>query len=896
MADRTVKVTLIAQASGYVAGMEQASKKTRELGSEAEKLAQKKESFDRLGRAAIGFGVATTAAVGLAIKAAVDWQSAWTGVLKTVDGTSDTLDRLEGDLRDLTGVLPASHAEIAAVAEAAGQLGVRTEDVAAFTKVMIDLGETTNLTSDEAATSLAQFMNIMQTAPQDVDRLGAAVVALGNDGASTERDIVQMSQRIAGAANIIGLTEGETLGLANALASVGIEAEAGGSSVSNIMIDIANAVSENGEKLQEWAAVAGVSADEFAAKFSSKPAEALTLVVEGMGRLNESGGDVFGTLQALGQTDIRVTRSLLNLAGAGDLLRQSLDLGNEAWEDNTALLTEAEKRYQTTEAQLQILSNKVNDAAINFGTVFLPVVNDVAAALGGLSDFLGGLPEPVQGVIGTFTLAAGGLALFGGAALLAVPKIAQFKAAMETLNVPIGKVGRGLGAIAGGTAAFAVLGLLSNIGRKAALGLEEIADVIDERGLDAVFEGMTADVTDLDTALELMLGGSLNANMERFGHTVNEFLGGNFSDQVADTEELFAKLDENLARLVSSGDASDAASQFQDIAAAAAEQGISVERLLEIFPHYREALAGTDEAGRGNVLVLGDLGREAQQTRDDIDRLAEAITNFNEQQFRADDATYDFKQSLLDLNDAMGAEGFTGTLDLNTQEGIDNHQMLTGIAERANAAAAEVLILTGSQEEANAVLDEARGNLERVGEAFGLSGDALQGFIDKYLASPKEITYQAEVLGLTEMQVQLDQFVLTNDGRNIRFNSTFNGRPTGLTPVSDWGFAFGGYTGAGSKYQVAGVVHRDEFVSTAETLSKPANREALEYMHAGGDIARWLPAPQYMASPNLQGSGGVPSFNVIVQSKGGVDLLQYVDVLIEQNAMNSTIDAWAGDG
>src|SRR3546814_19713866 len=59
------------------------------------------------------------------------------------------------------------------------------------------LGETTNLSADEAATSLAQLMNIMQTAPEDVDRLGSAVVALGNNGASTERDIVEMSQRIA---------------------------------------------------------------------------------------------------------------------------------------------------------------------------------------------------------------------------------------------------------------------------------------------------------------------------------------------------------------------------------------------------------------------------------------------------------------------------------------------------------------------------------------------------------------------------------------------------------------------------------------------------------------------------------------------------------------------------
>ncbi len=184
---------------------------------------------------------------------------------------------------------------------------------------MVDLGETTNLTADEAATAIAQLMNVMQTAPEDVGRLGAALVELGNNGASTERDIIQMAQRISGAGAIIGLQEHEVLALSNALASVGIKAEAGGSAVSTAMIKMASAVAEGGEAVTGFAEAAGVSAAEFAQAFEDDPARAIQMFVEGLGRIDAAGGNVFAVLDDLGLGSIRTRDALLRLAGSGEL-------------------------------------------------------------------------------------------------------------------------------------------------------------------------------------------------------------------------------------------------------------------------------------------------------------------------------------------------------------------------------------------------------------------------------------------------------------------------------------------------------------------------------------------------------------------------------------------------
>lgn len=302
---------------------------------------------------------------GYIFQTGLQFESAFAGVEKTVDATDAQLQEFRSGIREMSTEIPQTAAEIASVAEAAGQLGIKNEYLLGFTETMSNLGVATNMSATEAATSLARLANITQMPQENFDRLGSTIVALGNNLATTESEITEMGLRLAGAGKQVGMSEAQILGLAGAISSVGIEADAGGSAVSTIMTKMQLAVENGGESLEQFANVAEMSASEFRQAFQQDAAQALVSFVEGLGTMDSRGQSAIATLSDMEITEIRQRDALLRLAGAGDVLSESLGIATQAWNDNNALTNEAEKRYQTLESQIQILKNNVDDFAIS---------------------------------------------------------------------------------------------------------------------------------------------------------------------------------------------------------------------------------------------------------------------------------------------------------------------------------------------------------------------------------------------------------------------------------------------------------------------------------------------------------------------------------------------------
>lgn len=318
--------------------------------------------------AAVSFA-SLTAAVGKLGQMAFDvgnsFETAFAGVKKTVEATEEEFGSFRKEIIEMSKTIPITANELANITEVAGQLGIKNENLMAFTRTMADLGVATNMTSTEAATTLARFANITQMGQSEFGRLGSTIVALGNNMATTESEIADMALNLAGAGKQVGMTESQILALSASLSSVGIEAALGGTAMSSLLIDIKKSTLDGGKKLEDFAKVANMTANDFKTAFEKDAGNALQKFITGLGTAKERGIEAITLLGDAGIKEDRMTKALLNAANASDVFNKAFDISNTAWKENTALVNEAGQRYETMESQMTILKNKITEVGIS---------------------------------------------------------------------------------------------------------------------------------------------------------------------------------------------------------------------------------------------------------------------------------------------------------------------------------------------------------------------------------------------------------------------------------------------------------------------------------------------------------------------------------------------------
>ena len=421
---------------------------TGEIGEKMENAGKKMSVVS----AAIGTGFVAAA------KTAIDFESAFAGVKKTVDGTDEELEEIRQGIIDLSEKTASSATDIAAVAEAAGQLGIATEDVLDFTETMVMLGDTTNLSAEDAASALAKFANITGTSAENYGRLGSVIVALGNNFATTESDIVDMATGLASAGTLAGLTEPEIFALATAMSSVGIEAAAGGTAMTQTLTAIEKAVAGSGDELEKIADIAGMTAAEFSDAWANDPITAITSFIAGLGDLDEKGESATLVLDELGMSGVRQSNMLKSLALASETLSGAVGTASSAWQENTALSEEAAKKYETTEAKIAQLKATLVEIGIQIGDILLPVIQGVVTwvknLLSGFTELDEGTKKTIVTIVG-IVAAIGPLLLVGGKVLKGISSITSALSAIGTASS--GPIGLVIAAVAACAAGIAIL-------------------------------------------------------------------------------------------------------------------------------------------------------------------------------------------------------------------------------------------------------------------------------------------------------------------------------------------------------------------------------------------------------------------------------------------------------
>ena len=726
------------------------------LGKALDGVSKHSATINQVGK---GFSIAGAGAAGglaMLTKAAMDWESAWTGVLKTVDGTPAQLATVEESLRSLARTMPATHREIAAVAEAAGQLGIATPNVAAFTQTMIQLGETTNISAEGAASTLAQFVNIMGTSQDQVDRLGASLVALGNAGASTESDILMLGQRLAGTGRQMGLSEADVLAVANAMSSLGIEAEAGGTAMSMSWKLIDRSVREGSDRLETLARVSGMTADEFRQAWSADAAAATASFVEGLGRMQASGQDVNTVLGELGMTGIRQTDTLIRLAGAtkaagaeNDLLRDSLELGARAWAENSALAEEYAKRAQTAESQARVAWNNIKDAAITSGQSMLPIVSDLADTVSSVARAFGDLPSGVQEFgLGMLAVVAGaGLGV--GALTKMITTVAELRNGLIAMGVSANTAQLSMGTIGLAlTAASLAMGAWIGAQAEASAQAREYADAIKAQG------AAIGDQTRQLAAQKLEQDGALKA-AETLGIGLRDV-----TDAVQGNADAYEAVNKRINEVFSAWDEGKATraeyAAAQDLNKALREQAGAYEAGVEQTARFADATGDSASASEQDAQAKRD---QAQAIAEQEQTLREAISTAQEygnMLLQLSGSELGVASAILSANEAIAENG--ATLDLSTKAGVENRQVLDNLASAGMRQLAVMAESYASHDELAAKSAELTEAYVAAATAAGMEEQKARDLAASLFAIPPDTQAQVSAPGAVSAKADTDAF------------------------------------------------------------------------------------------------------------------------------------------
>ena len=340
-----------------------------------------------------GISISLTAGV----RAAVEFEDAFAMVKKTMADVDspEVFDKIADDLKALATQIPVRASELAALGSVAGQLGVGADDVSRFVEVTGKLGVATNMTGEQAATSLARFLNVTNQTTDTVGKFASILVQLGNNVAAQESEIILLAQNFGAIGTVAGLSATDILAFSAAMRETGQQASAGSTALGKLFTIMADANKSGGSAIFDFAEVAGMEMGAFAELVETDIARAAQAFLAGLDKMNDSGQALTPTLQKLGLNQVRTARAVLSLANNQEGLNEALALAREEAISQNALNEEAATRFETVSQKVAQFKAITNVASSEIGEVFLPIVSK-------LMDFFITLAKGLVGLVRGF--------------------------------------------------------------------------------------------------------------------------------------------------------------------------------------------------------------------------------------------------------------------------------------------------------------------------------------------------------------------------------------------------------------------------------------------------------------------------------------------------------------
>lgn len=844
MADRVTKVRLSAVVSDYVAGMEKAARATRDVTSEASKLEAQKEVLDAVGAAALAVGALAAVGVGLAVVKFAEFDKQMSSVQAATQESTANMAALRGAALDAGAGTVFSATEAARAIEELGKAGVSTKDVLAGGLTgALDLAAAGELEVGRAAEVAASALTQFNLSGKDVPRVADILAAGAGKAQGSVEDMSQALGQSGLVASQMGLSLEETVGSLAAFASAGLIGSDAGTSFRSALLRLANPTGEAKQLMDDL----GISAYDAAGQFVGMESLAGQLQTR-LGNLTQAQRNQ--TLAVLfGQDAIRAA-NVLYVQGAKGIADWTAKVDDAGYAAKVA-----EDRMNNLAGDVEKLGGAFDTALIQSGSAaneaLRALVQTATAAVDGFS----ALPVPMQQAALGVAAVGAAVALAGGAFILGVPKVAEYKAALDALELTSGRAGTALSILgkvtAVSTGAFAALSI--------GLGIYAQKQAEAQARTDELTAALEASNGALDENVRKTVAKQLQDKGVFDTARLLKISVEDVTSAALGNDAALQRVTKRLAELdKSNGDSAATSSIFaekvQSVRSAVGDMSGAIDESRAKLDEQAAAQGAAADGADRNSAALAQLEDNATSTEEAVSGLADAIRGFGSAQLDVNAASRDFEAALDDLQASIEANG--SSLDVAEESGRANQAAIDAVAKSTLELAAATIEQTGSQEQANGVIQSGRDRLVEMLGQFGLTTEQAAAYADQLGLIPSNVATGVTLFSdeafakaeafrqkLADIPNSKEVYLYVEEQRRLsgapagQVGAAYNANG-GMYSYANGGFGAGFYKGGTPLYKFAEPETRWEAFISGKQGQEDRNRGiALEaYRRLGGDM------------------------------------------------------------
>lgn len=553
------KQEIAAQEKLALVESDRAQQRDKQQQQQERNLARERYALYDVAAAYTAVAGAAASAVFATAGTAINFERAFVDVQRTTNFTSAQIgaaaQNAKDELKSLAAEIPVAFGQITQIATIGNQLGIAQGALTSFTETVAKFSATTGVSVDATAMSFGRIGELLQVPAEDFDRLGSAIAFAGVNAVATEEQILSVTKEIATTAKMAKFSSADIIGLSTALSSLGIAPEAARGSIIRTFAGINKVISEGGDQLQQYAAIAGMSAEQFAATWQENGQVAFGALLRGLQGLSDQGQNLDSVLRTLGMRNVRDIQTVQKLGDNYDVYASSIKEANQGFDEGTFLGEAYGQIQETVASKLALVQNNIANlldtlgqgAVGEFFKEFLDGVNNVLIRLNqfaktpigqgfGLFVTVGGAAVAIIAAINAVSaLAQASLRAFATAQGALLEKTPATTASLAQMNTQLAATGAAanagaLGLQKGQVAMHAITTTLKAIKWLAIIAavtaaVQEMAIAFSSAqqkaeslvgGFSGLQEALTADFTSFQTALSDM-GGNIAETKEATG-------------------------------------------------------------------------------------------------------------------------------------------------------------------------------------------------------------------------------------------------------------------------------------------------------------------------------------------------------------------------------------------